>query len=197
MYHRQSPYRPRSNGSGRLIAMFAGGAVAGVVAARCLSPWLGQAIGLARGAVGGDPFEALARDHRTVLQALDALAETPDDAVLRRTRMLLTIKHALTAHALAEQDVVYPLLHDRAGAAEEAGKLYGDHADIKRLLHTLEETPKGEPGWVAGVRELRDLIAVHARREEDVEFPRLRKLLGQDGLTRLSGQVQREKAMVA
>lgn len=197
MHHRHSLYRPRSNGSGRLIATFAGGAVAGIVAARCLAPWLGQAIGLARSAVGGDPFDALARDHRTVLKALDALAETPNEAVLRRTKMLLMIKHALTAHALAEEDVIYPLLHDRAGAPQEAEKLYGDHADIKRLLHTLEATPKGDPGWAGSVRELRDLIAVHARQEEDVEFPRLRKLLGQDGVARLSGQVQREKAMVA
>ena len=37
MYYR--PTRPSpTNGSGSLIAMFAGGAVAGVVAARCLSP---------------------------------------------------------------------------------------------------------------------------------------------------------------
>jgi hemerythrin superfamily protein len=196
MYYR--PTRPSpTNGSGSLIAMFAGGAVAGVVAARCLSPWLGQALGLARSAVGGDPFDALARDHRTVLKALDALAETPDDAVLRRAKMLLMIKHALTAHALAEEDVIYPLLHDRADAAEEAEKLYADHAEIKRLLHALEETPKGDAGWSGKVRELRDLIAVHARQEEDVEFPRLRKLLGESGVTRLSGQVQREKAMVA
>lgn len=181
---------------GRGLAAFAGGAVLAVLASRLLPPLAAQSYGMARSKAGSDPFDALARDHALVLATLDKMIATPRQATAKRASLLLHVKRSLTAHALAEEDVVYPLLHDEAHAPEEARHLYSEHADIKMHLHTLEQMPKDDPAWTGIARSLRDLVAEHARQEEMVEFPRLRRLLDKQSLARVGGQVSREKAMV-
>jgi hemerythrin superfamily protein len=99
---------------------------------------------------GTDPFEALAQDHRKVLALLDRLAETNNAAAMRRSAMLFQVKRMLTAHGLAEEDIIYPMLHDDAHRAEETKKLYREHADIKVRLFKLEHKAKDDPSWNRG-----------------------------------------------
>ncbi len=180
----------------RGMAVFAGGAVAAVIASRLLPPVLAQAVGSARAAIGRDPFEALIQDHRDMLAYLNDMEQSPDDAALRRRQLLLRLKRRLTAHALAEEDVIYPMLGDPGGDPDEAKRLYADHADVKMQLHALEQTPTDAPEWRDRVHALRILIESHAREEEEVDFPKLRSALDEQAITRLSGALQREKAMV-
>jgi hypothetical protein len=56
--------------------------------------------------------------------------------------------------------------------------------------------PKNDPEWVQRASALKALIVSHARHEEDVDFPKLRLILSQSEAIRLSGNVQREKALV-
>lgn len=188
------------NGRGWLssgnVAAFAGGAVAAVIASRMLPPLVAQAVGSARATAGRDPFDALAEDHRRFVTLLSEMEWSDDDAAFQRTRLLLRLKRRLTAHALAEEDVIYPMLHDQAGAAEDARRLYSDHAEIKMHLHALEQMPKGDPRWRDRVRALKALIQTHARQEEEVEFPKLRQILSDRATAMLSGNLQREKAFV-
>ncbi len=182
--------------SARGLAAFAGGAVAAVIASRILPPLLAQAAGRAGAAAGRDPFDALARDHRIILGLLEGMERSDPRAVARRTQLLLRLKRRLAAHALAEEDVVYPLLYHRAGATDDTRHLYGEHAEMKMRLFTLEQMPKDDPRWSVLAGELRQLIARHARQEEEVDFPRLRARLDGRAAARLSGSVQREKALV-
>jgi hemerythrin superfamily protein len=145
---------------------------------------------------GTDPFDALAQDHRKVLALLDRLAETDNAATMRRAAMLFQVKRMLTAHALAEEDIVYPMLHDDAHRAEEARKLYREHADIKVRLFELEHKAKDDRSWVEDIRALRRVIAEHAREEEETEFPRLRAALDERRTSNLLGEVHREKSMI-
>jgi hemerythrin superfamily protein len=188
------------NGRGWLstgnMAAFAGGAVAAVVASRMLPPLMAQAVGSARAAAGRDPFDALIKDHRHFVELLSEMERSPNDAVFQRTQLLLRLKRRLTAHALAEEDVIYPMLHDRANAVEDARHLYEEHAEMKIHLHALEQMPKGDPRWLDRVGALKALIQTHARQEEEIDFPKLRQLLSDRQTTRLSGSLQREKAFV-
>lgn len=180
--------------SARGMTAFAGGALAGVIASRLLPPFLAQAGGAA---LGRDPFEVLTEDHRHFVELLTRME---DDAAgpVNRMQLLLRLKRRLTAHALAEEDVIYPMLHDRESAAtgDGARHLYGEHAEIKMHLHALEEMAKDDPGWGARAGELRRLVETHARQEEETEFPKLRQSLDDQAIARLSRAVQREKAMV-
>jgi hemerythrin superfamily protein len=63
---------------------------------------------------GTDPFDALAQDHQNVLALFDQIEATEDSAIARANSMLLQLKRLLTAHALAEKEIVYPMLHDDA-----------------------------------------------------------------------------------
>ncbi len=179
-------------------AAFVGGASAAMIAGRVLPPLFAQAVGSARAAMGRDPFEALIADHRKFVALLSDMERSDDRgrSVFRRGQLLFRLKRRLAAHALAEEDVLYPVLHDEAKAAHDAKHLYGDHADIKIHLHALEQMPKDDPEWVQRAGTLKRLIADHARQEEEVEFPKLRRVLDEHGLMRLSRNMQREKALI-
>jgi hemerythrin superfamily protein len=181
---------------GRSLSAFAAGAALSLAASRLMPPLAGRAIGMARGAAGGDPFEALARDHRTVLGMMDTLLQSNGQARLRRTAGLMQIKRALTAHALAEEDVVYPMLREEVGALEASDRLFREHAEIKIHLYKLEHLRVDDSGWDQEMRALRDLVARHAADEENTEFPRLREKLSREDIVQLSGDVSREKQFV-
>jgi hemerythrin superfamily protein len=182
--------------SGRELAAFGIGAVAMFFAARLGSPAAGRALGSMRAMAGTDPFDALAADHRKVLALIDAMEATGSSARGRRMAMLFQLKRMLAAHALAEEDVIYPMLRDDAQRSEMAGRLYREHADMKIRLFELEHHAADDPAWMTELRGLRALIAEHARQEEDSEFPRLRQALGHERTSRLLSEVQREKALI-
>src|SRR5436190_13127879 len=182
--------------TGREAIFFGAGAMLMLIASRMAPPVAGRAIGTIRGMTGTDPFDALAQDHQKILGLFDRIEATDDSAVMRRNVMLLQLKRMLTAHALAEEDIVYPMLHDDAHRAEEAKKLYREHADIKVRLFELEHKAKDDPSWIEGIRELRRILAEHAREEEQVEFPKLRAALDQRRTSNLLGEVHREKSMI-
>jgi hemerythrin superfamily protein len=177
----------------RSLSAFAAGAALSLIASRLMPPIAGRAIGVARVAAGGDPFEALARDHRVVLSMMDSLLQSNDLARLRRRAGLLHIKRALTAHALAEEHVVYPMLREEIGGCRAP---LSRHAEIKVHLFKLEHKRPDETPWLEEMRSLRELIARHAADEENNEFPRLRERLSRHDIGQLSGDVSREKQFV-
>ena len=182
--------------AGRGLAGFAAGALAGVFASRVLPPLMAAASGSARVAAGGDPFDPLIADHRKFLSLLEQMEESSQDARMHRMQLLLRLKRRLAAHAMAEEDVLYPLLSDEAKAKEDVDRLYGDHGRIKILMHRLEQFPKDDPQWVSEVRALKALITEHARQEEEVDFPALASTLDEAARQRLARDLHREKALV-
>jgi len=180
----------------RGLAAFTTGALAAVIASRVLPPLLAQAVGSAQVAAGWDPFDTLADDHRIILSLLDRMESSPDNAVFDRTQLLLRLKRRLSAHAIAEEDVVYPLLHGRAHEVDDTMHLYSEHAEMKMHLFTLEQMPKSDPRWRGTVTELKNLIAEHVKQEEEVDFPKLRAVLDQQETAMMSGGMQREKALL-
>ncbi len=178
------------------LGAFAWGAAVGAFGSRLLPPLMGKLAGSTRLLADADPFSVLIADHRIFESILSQMEESTEDQVLHRTQLFLRLKRRLGAHAMAEEDVVYPLLHDRAEETEDAKHLYAEHADMKIHLHALEQMPKNDPAWVERARALKDLVVSHARHEEEVDFPKLRSLLSRSEVTRLSGNIQREKAML-
>src|SRR5207237_7870441 len=102
----------------RDMMIFGAGMLLSLAASRVAPPVAGRAIGSIRAMTGTDPFDALAQDHQKVLALFDRIEATEDSAIARRNAMLLQLKRTLTAHALAEEDIVYPMLHDDAHRRE-------------------------------------------------------------------------------
>lgn len=182
--------------SARGLAMMAGGAALALVASRLLPPVVAQLAGTARHAAGRDGIDALIDDHRHIQSLLVAMVQTPMDAPGRRTQLLLRLKRRLAAHAMAEEDVVYPLLHDQARKEEDAKHLYGEHAEMKMHLFDLEQTAKDDPRWLAVALDLKRIIDGHIRQEEEIDFPALRNSLDDGQTAIMSGGVAREKALI-
>jgi hemerythrin superfamily protein len=184
------------NESFKEIGFVALGAVAGLLLGRFGMPLIAQTAGMARGASGSDALEELTADHKRVLAALDQ-AERAEGAT--RMKMFLLIKRELTKHAVAEEDVVYPLIADKLDAIEGAKHLYEEHGEVKTLLAEIEESLEGgdDLRYRDRIRVLRDHVRIHAEQEETQWFPRLREALDEKKRALVTGKVDREKAMVA
>lgn len=172
------------------------GLAAGVVAGRLAPPLFAMAWGTGRVAAGGDPLAVLIADHRHFLSLLTDMEESRDNQRLRRIQLLLRLKRRLAAHALAEEDVVYPLLQAETEAQQDATQLYAEHAAMKVLLFRLEQKVAHGIDWADEVSKLRMLIATHARHEEEVDFPRLRDTLENGARVTLARKISREKALI-
>ena len=170
------------------------GILVGILAARILPPFLAMACGSARARAGHDPFESLTADHQRFRDLLARMNEAT--ATVQRAHLLLRLKRGLAAHAMAEEDVVYPMLQDEAGAKPDPTHLYAEHAAVKVLLFRLEKKVLAGTDWAEEVGALSALLTEHARHEEEVDFPRLRDLLGKEGGVTLARKISREKALV-
>ncbi|HWR51043.1 MAG TPA: hemerythrin domain-containing protein [Bryobacteraceae bacterium] len=180
--------------TGRDVAMLIGGVAAGVVGSRLLPPLVAAATGWTR--TGEDPFERLIRDHRQIMSILDEMVATPAGSRVNRSRMFLMLKRKLAKHAMAEEDIVYPILYAEGQTSQQSKHLYDEHADMKIFLFRLEELLKSGEDWSEPARALQNLVRRHVEEEEREVFPRLRQTLAQDRRPKISGQIRREEALI-
>jgi hemerythrin superfamily protein len=172
------------------------GAAGGLLLGRFLPVLVADTRGLVQGAAGRDPFAGLIKEHRTLLSLLDKMEQVPAADWAKRKVLFLAFKRTIGKHAMAEEDIVYPLLKTEAERHEATQKLYREHASMKIHLFELEAAIHGEDAWREGVRALRSEIEPHAREEEETEFPRLRELLDQTKRAELSRKIYQEEALV-
>jgi len=163
---------------------------------RYLPVLLANASGFAQGAAGRDPFAGLIREHRTLLSLLDKMESLPAADQVKRKVAFFAFKRKIGKHAMAEEDIIYPLLKTEGERHEATQKLYREHASMKIHLFELEQAMAGEDEWRDAVRALRSEIEPHAREEEETEFPRLRELLDQAASAQLSRKIRQEEALV-
>ena len=176
--------------------MLLGGLAAGVVCGRMLPPIAAALIGSTRVRAGGDPFARLIEDHRQIVSLLDQMAVARADSTMRRARLFLMLKRKLAKHALAEEDVVYPTVHNDSAEGDERKHLYDEHADMKILLFEIENLLKDGEEWNAAVLPLRELVRRHVDEEERTIFPELRRELTASKRPKVSGQISREEALI-
>lgn len=186
----------RRNHSGRNAAMLMGGLAAGILGGRIIPPIVGAAIGFGRVRAGGDPFAQLIADHRRIRSLLDEMAAAPLESKAYRARLFLALKRTLAKHAMAEEDVVYPLAVQQPETGEQNKRLYDEHADMKIHLYEMEKRLMSGEDWSTSVLPLRELALRHFEDEETRVFPELRRRLGTEKLPKISGQISREEALV-
>ena len=186
----------RENNSGRDLAMIVGGIAVGLVGSRLLPPLAAMASGAMRGKATGDPFRKLENDHRVILTTLRSMEQVRDNSVGKRAALFLAVKRKLAKHAMAEEDVVYPMLQDEAQRRAAAKHLYEEHAEMKVLLFEIEKCLMEDRPWTEPVSALRAMVERHAREEEREQFPLLRGMLTERRFGQVAAQVHREEALV-
>jgi len=122
-------------------------------------------------------FEALANQHRTVLELLRTAGsmQTAD----KRLERWAEARRRLLAHERAEAEVVYSKLAE----LPEAGAILEQHVfqaeELESAVDELDATDAASTLWIERLRDVMAMLADHVRDEELEFFPRAQRWLGQ------------------
>ncbi|MGV3741398.1 MAG: hemerythrin domain-containing protein [Burkholderiaceae bacterium] len=120
---------------------------------------------------GGQPIEALKRDHRYVEQLFDRYLNTNDMAVKREAGP--EIIRAFELHADLEEAVFYPQVRDLDPGLVDHGEQ--EHQEARRLIEQLKSMDMTHPQSDALFRQLADAILHHIESEEQQLFPKVQQ----------------------
>lgn len=199
--NRSSSNRSSSNGTSRSSqrSAFSWGESAGPIIAAALG---GAAIGFAANygrkfitqavsGLSGDWDEVLAAEHDLTLAVFDKMLATDSTQTWKRSMLLMQLTHMLDKHAHEEEMVVYPALRD-AGQTTEADQLNSEHGYIKTFLYDLSQMGADSPTWLDKVREFRNLVAEHAKMEEEQVFPAFKRDLDEEQNANITALVNKD-----
>ena len=146
----------------------------------------------AQQSTSGDAFQILIDDHRKVDQMLQQIGSTDDTQ--KRMALVRQLADALTRHAVAEENVIYPAVRQKSLTGLDAMTSVKDHADIKTYLYVLQNTTdKAE--WQEQFEALKEEIKSHVEQEESDMFPALRAELSAEELAKMTRAVTREMGL--
>lgn len=147
-------------------------------------------------ATGGTWFDMVKAHHAMIAKTLDRILATPDGEVAERTALQKRLAYLLTAHSVAEENVLYPALA-RMGMASASDQLYIEQAHAKVGNADLEISPKGDAAWLAKVAALKTAILHHAKDEEEADlFPKLMQAAGPSMNAKLTADYAHEFGVV-
>jgi hemerythrin superfamily protein len=175
-----------SDSAGPIIAAALGGAAIGF-AANYGRKFITQAVS----GISGDWDEVLATEHDLTLAVFDKMLATDSSQTWKRSMLLMQVTHMLDKHAHEEEMVVYPALRE-AGQATEADQLNGEHGYMKTFLYDLGQMGPDAPNWLEKVREFRNLVAEHAKMEEEQVFPAFKRNLDEEQNAKITALVNKD-----
>ena len=145
----------------------------------------------ASAAAGNEWDEILKLEHKATLATFDLLLATDDSETGKRATLVKKLAYALEKHAHQEENVIYPALR-QANETVDADHLEHEHGYVKTFLYELDNMPKDSPEFLGRVREFRDLIAEHAKMEEEQVFPRLKQSLSEEQDKKITALMNKE-----
>ncbi|HEY8357559.1 MAG TPA: hemerythrin domain-containing protein, partial [Ramlibacter sp.] len=150
-------------------------------------------------AAKGDWFAMIQAHHLMIAKSFEQLLASGNRTYLQRDRLIAAIGYQLTAHSVAEENVIYPALA-MGGMTAESDKLYLDQAHAKVMNAQLELAAKAnrEGGaWMEPARALQAAVLKHAKEDEEGRiYPQLKAKLSPEQNALLTAGYQREFASV-
>jgi hemerythrin superfamily protein len=137
---------------------------------------VGGAQATARGLRG--VFRRLTEEHKAVSSLLRRLAMSSD--IDDRAHIWPSVRDELIAHERAESQEVYsdvewhPSLIDIVQAHEE------DAGTLQSFLRELDSLTFDSPHWQPTLLKLEAVVNAHAEREEELFFPKVQSIIGED-----------------
>ncbi|MBF2006478.1 hemerythrin domain-containing protein [Chlorogloeopsis fritschii PCC 9212] len=101
----------------------------------------------------------------------------------------------LTAHAEAEEEVVYPRVRPFYGEGDTQ-ELYDEQAEMKRMLEEIKANDPSSSQFKDKVRQLMDAVGDHIRQEESTMFAAIRNNLSSDQSEQLATQFKAAKQKI-
>ncbi len=129
-----------------------------------------------------DVAQIIANDHRKVEELFAALENGQGDP----RRIVEQLINELSAHAEAEEQVVYPAVRDMVpGGGRMADEAIAEHKAMKKELAKLERGEPGDLEFENTLTALIDAVREHVPEEENALLPALRSVIGQDKMEEL------------
>jgi|GEM_PF-2799862 len=122
----------------------------------------------------GDWLAMVKAHHKLVAKTFEQMLDSGSRTFLKRDAMQHALSYQLTAHSVAEENVLYPALA-RMGLLTESDRLYLDqgHAKVQNAELALV-SEKDESAWFDKVRTLQAAVLKHALQDEEADiYPRL------------------------
>ncbi|WP_114227889.1 MULTISPECIES: hemerythrin domain-containing protein [Sphingomonas] len=142
-------------------------------------------------AAGNQWDEILKLEHKATLAKFDLLLATDDSETGKRTALVKALHYGLNKHAHQEEQVVYPALR-QANDAVDADHLEHEHGYVKTFLYELENMAKDAPDFLDRVQKFRDLVAAHAKMEEEQVFPQFKAELDDEQNAKITSLMNKE-----
>jgi hemerythrin superfamily protein len=101
----------------------------------------------------------------------------------------------LTAHAEAEEQVVYPAVRSFYGN-ENTQELYDEQSEMKRLLDEIKAMSPSTSGFKDKVKQLMDIVGDHVRQEESTMFAAIRNNCSSEQSEQLATQFKAAKSQI-
>jgi hemerythrin superfamily protein len=102
----------------------------------------------------------------------------------------------LSAHAEAEEEVVYPRVRPFYGE-NDTQELYDEQAEMKRVLDEIKAINASSPQFKDKIKQLMDAVGDHIRQEESSMFAAIRNNLSTQECEQLSTEFKAAKSKVA
>jgi hemerythrin superfamily protein len=127
---------------------------------------------------GGTWLDMVKRHHGLIVATFDRILATNDGQAAERAALQKRLAYLLTAHSVAEENVLYPALA-RIGMTRGSDQLYMEQAHAKVINADLELSAKGTSVWLRKVSDLKTALVHHAKdEEEDDLYPKLMSAAG-------------------
>jgi hemerythrin superfamily protein len=101
----------------------------------------------------------------------------------------------LTAHAEAEEEVVYPAVRPFYGEGDTQ-ELYDEQAQMKAILDDIKSTSPSSPEFKSKVESLREIVMDHVRQEESTMFSAIRNNCSEDQQEQMATRFKQAKSRI-
>ncbi|MBV9388991.1 MAG: hemerythrin domain-containing protein [Chroococcidiopsidaceae cyanobacterium CP_BM_ER_R8_30] len=99
----------------------------------------------------------------------------------------------LTAHSLAEEEVVYPAVRPYYSETQD---LYNEQGEIKEMLEEIKAISPSSPEFKNKVNQLKDVVMHHVRQEESDVFAKVRENFSDEQSEQLATKFKSAKSKI-
>jgi hemerythrin superfamily protein len=140
-----------------------------------------------------DVADLIRADHRRVEELFGELESGTGD----RRSIVKQIIDELTAHAAAEEQIVYPAIRDMVpGGGKMADEALSEHEAMKTAMATLQDADPNDRGYEQNLRNLIREVREHVPEEEMQLLPALKQVIGEDKMEELCGLFDQVKGTI-
>jgi hypothetical protein len=127
-------------------------------------------------------------------ELLAKLADTSDNAVKTRERLLSDLKEELDLFSQLEEQHLFPVLKKHKGTKTLVAEAINDNQETRKLLAELEEIPATSDEFGQKVAKLRKAFQRHVRDEKKELLPAILKALSDEEAEAIIDSIESQKA---